>query len=273
MSSRLSNYAEPPTTRQDHLQPQYPDGEDAHGDSVLPHTVSFGGRDSTVSFATAASKHDDPARRRGPQPSSAQSKSDRGSRAPESVDGDGPASISGSSLAEETDATSASSAQRASREAGMTIFRVCGVRIAIPFTAWTFLAMSVPILFLIIVVARPLAAATSQLDKIQQLAPMAAFSSECLTELSRERLNTVLFLRGDTDVANLIQWRKRTDHACGVEWVAVLQRLAIEDEYFTTSFQQAVLPTGTRLRRSGRSWMRCAGTLRTTRRATRRPVS
>jgi class 3 adenylate cyclase/plasmid maintenance system antidote protein VapI len=237
--SRLIDFTEPPTTRPEASQSP---ANDSRGDSVvkLPHTVSFGSRrESTVSFATAASKHDGSNRRGVQRTLFAQPKSDRGSRAPEPVDDD-PASISGSSLTEETDATSASSAQRASREAGMTIFRVCGIKIAIPFTAWTFLAMSVPILFLIIVVARPLAAATSQLDKIQQLAPMAEYSSRCMTEISRERVSVVLFLRGNADTDALKFEQSTADIAC-MEWVGVLQRLASEDVYFITSFQQSVL--------------------------------
>jgi class 3 adenylate cyclase len=214
------NYVEP-ATRQECWQPKDEGGD---GDALvkLPHTVSFVGRGSTVSFETER----------------------RVSRAPDPVgktDDDGPESMSGSSLSQETDATSASSAQRASREAGLTIFRLCGHRIAVPFTTWTFLAMSVPIIFLVIVVTRPLAQATALLGTIEELAPIVPFSSTCVSALSRERLSVVLFLRGNANLDQLNHERSTTDAACAVEWVEVLQRLAAQDEYFITSFRQAGL--------------------------------
>jgi class 3 adenylate cyclase len=82
---------------------------------------------------------------------------------------------------------------------------------------------------------------TDVLVKIQELAPMATFSSNCVSEMSRERLSVVLFLRGNADFDQLVFERGTTDTTCGVEWVKILQRLAVQDDYFTTSFQQAVL--------------------------------
>jgi class 3 adenylate cyclase len=212
----------------------------------LPHTVSFGHPESTVSFAeTPLVKHNASLSPKFPyqehRSSSSRSRTeDEHSNQASQID-QGPASVSGSSLTEETDATSASSAQRASREAGLTILRICGVKIAIPFTAWTFLAMAVPIIFLVAVVARPLASATDVLHEIDRLAPMAEFASDCLSALSQERLNSVLYLRGVGGFETVSSWRAVTDQSCGVDWMRFVQHLAAEDEYFATSFQQAVL--------------------------------
>jgi class 3 adenylate cyclase len=147
------------------------------------------------------------------------------------------------SMDEETDAMSASSANRTTREAGMTIFRCCGLKIAIPFTAWTFLAMAVPVAFVVGIVSQPLAHANHQLDVISRLSPLADIASACVSSQGVEYIRTVRMLRGFVTEDELTAARLETKRDCGDGWMTLVRELSAEDStfepVFDTSFASA----------------------------------
>jgi class 3 adenylate cyclase len=143
------------------------------------------------------------------------------------------------SMDEETDAMSASSANRTTREAGMTIFRVCGVKIAIPFTAWTFLAMAVPVAFVIGIVSQPLANANRQLNVVSRLSPLADAASGCISSQGVEFIRTVRVLRGLGTADELTQARLNTKRDCGDGWMTLVRELSSDDSTFEPLFDKS----------------------------------
>jgi class 3 adenylate cyclase len=149
------------------------------------------------------------------------------------------------SLSQETDATSASSAQRQAREAGVSIFKLCGIKIRIPFTFWSFCAMCVPIIFLVITAARPVASAATELATIARLSPVASTGGDCVTTLVNEHSRTARYIRrGDnTSLTRMMTTRSDSIIACDMSMLDELRVLSTDDDFHLESYQAVLRMT------------------------------
>eukprot|EP00672_Neobodo_designis_P022528 CAMPEP_0174827102 /NCGR_PEP_ID=MMETSP1114-20130205/492_1 /TAXON_ID=312471 /ORGANISM="Neobodo designis, Strain CCAP 1951/1" /LENGTH=546 /DNA_ID=CAMNT_0016060707 /DNA_START=199 /DNA_END=1836 /DNA_ORIENTATION=- len=144
---------------------------------------------------------------------------------------DRPSRMTGDDDATISDRSSNSAATTASdatnKNIGTTTVRVCGTKVRVPFTVWTFVAMLVPIGLLVAVMAMRLEDATSELAIIADHKPFAEAVGSCGGWLMRERgtLGAYLVSGSDEARATLETNRAGVDAACGDELTARLREL------------------------------------------------
>jgi class 3 adenylate cyclase len=131
----------------------------------------------------------------------------------------------GSSAGSVLTATSSGSAVK---HAGVSVLRCCGQKLRVPFTIWTFLAMFVPIAFLIAVITIQLVDVNQELTAINSHNEVVGLITQCSSSLMGERGSMGPWLtRGAVgDKTALVTARAAVDDACSTRLARNMRRLS-----------------------------------------------
>jgi len=133
-------------------------------------------------------------------------------------------------------ASSAGGKSRVSSTGGSsTHLTCCGVRARVPFTVWTFLAMSVPVIMLFVTAVIPMVAAAEELRAVKKFQALAHDVSDCVTAASAEDHaihHLVYHYRDDGALAHYRAAQAELDRICDGVLLADLRVIAADDDAF-----------------------------------------
>jgi len=117
-----------------------------------------------------------------------------------------------------------------------TRFTICGLHIKVPFTVWTFLAMSVPVIMLFITATIPMVAAGEELSAIDQFQVLSHDVSDCVTAVAAEDHALHYFVYHSRDDGSALP-KYRTaqaevDRVCDDVLLSDLRVIAVKDAEF-----------------------------------------